>query len=317
MAMFRTLAVAVLCIGALGFDAGVWTPNDSVHALDGVITAVNSLVNNPHLSAVNLAKAKKVAEDVKADIEAVEGGKLSKQQAHEKVGAAMQELMSFQTQLTASATGASGKAAKLANLEKELEAKKAELAKAENMLKLMKLKKALAEKKLKLQKLIDQKNAAKKSGDEAQAEAAKTNEVVKALSTAVADMKDSKKDSKAELKTVLAKVHARKEEVSASIASMEKMEQKAEGEMESVIKAQMPGGAGQGDEKAKAMLKQLKAEEHRKFAKVEAVKKLQLNELKDAEASIEKHDVAALERTLDKMEKDAKTLQSKSGKFLV
>eukprot|EP00929_Paragymnodinium_shiwhaense_P070661 TRINITY_DN3579_c0_g1_i1.p1 TRINITY_DN3579_c0_g1~~TRINITY_DN3579_c0_g1_i1.p1 ORF type:complete len:320 (-),score=181.00 TRINITY_DN3579_c0_g1_i1:94-1053(-) len=319
MTMLRTLAVAVLCIGALGFDEGVWTPNDSVHALDGVITAVNSLVSNPHLSAVNLAKAKKVAEDVKADIEAVEGGKLSKQQAHEKVGAAMKELMSFQTQLMQPAAGAAAgdKAAKLANLEKELEAKKAELAKAENMLKLMKLKKALAEKKLKLQKLIDQKNAAKKSGDEAQAEAAKTNEMVKALSTAVADMKDTKKDSKAELKTVLATVHARKEEVSTSIANMEAMEKKAEGEMESVIKAQMPGGAGKGDEKAKAMLKQLKAEEHRKFAKVEAVKKLQLNELKDAEASIEKHDVAALERTLDKMEKDAKTLQSKSGKFLV
>jgi len=314
MAVFRLLSVALLSV--CSFAAEVWGPNDSVHALDGVIAAVNQIVSNPHLSATNLAKAKKVAEDVKADIEAVEGGKLSKQAAHEKVGNAIQELMSFQSGLAAAAsTGSSSKADKLAELEKSLEAKKAQLAKAENMLKLMKLKKALAEKKLKLQKLIDQKNAAKKGGQEAEAEATKANELIKALSTGVADMKDSKKD--ADLKTVLATVHSRKEEVSASISKMEEAEKKAEGELEAVIKAQMPGGAGQGDDKAKGMLKQLKAEEHRKFAKAEATKKIQLNELKDAEAAIEKHDVNGLERTLAKIEKDNKALQSKSGKFLV
>jgi len=72
----RILGLALLCVGALGLDENVWAPTDSVHALDGVISAVNQIVSNPHLSATNLAKAKTVAEDIKADIEAVEGGKL-------------------------------------------------------------------------------------------------------------------------------------------------------------------------------------------------------------------------------------------------
>jgi len=312
--VMRVLGLALLCVGALGLDENVWAPTDSVHALDGVIAAVNQIVSNPHLSATNLAKAKTVAEDIKVDIEAVEGGKLSKKDAHDKVGSAIKELLSLQSVLAAPMVNNSARAAKLEALEKSLTEKKAQLMKAENMLKLMKLKKALAEKKLKLQNMIDAKNAAKNGGAEAKAEAARAGELVKALSTGVSAIKGSKND---ELKTVLATVRARKDEVSASISKVEETEKKGEAELEAVIKAQMPGGAEKGDEKAKAMLKQLKSEEHRKFAKVEAMKKIQLNELKDAEASIEKHDAAGLERTLAKIEKEGKTLQSKSGKFLV
>jgi len=64
------------------------------------------------------------------------------------------------------------------------------------------------------------------------------------------------------------------------------------------------------------MLKRLEAEEHRKFAKAEALQKIEMNDLKEAEVSINKHNVPALQRTLFKMAKESKSLEAKAGKFL-
>merc|ERR1719160_867064 len=123
--------------------------------------------------------AEKVAADVRAAIKVVESNstKLTKTERNQKIGAAVKELMELQAEFKPKARlSAEETKAKLAELEKNLKAKKELLAKEEQMIKLYTLQKELAEKKLQLQNLIakkEQSEAAKKSGAADAAEEAK------------------------------------------------------------------------------------------------------------------------------------------------
>jgi len=303
-----TILVLIAATSAIADDT--WEPPDSVHALDAVITAVNKLVLIPHLTPEKLAKAKIVAEDIKHSIESVEGGKLSKQEAHKKIGSALKELTSFQAEML-SESNVPNMSSKLANLQKQLATKKAELAKAESMMKLLKLKKMLAEKRLQLQNLMDQKRTSDASRSNDANEAAKTNQIVKKLLGMSKSLAGAKTGSSA-FTDALSVVQSRKKEVSEALARLESEDKKAGVSIRGAISK----GGVTDNNKVQSMLKHLEAEEHRKFAKAEALKKIEMNDLKDAEVSINKHNVPALQRTLFKMAKESKALQAKAGKFL-
>eukprot|EP00419_Tripos_fusus_P011973 CAMPEP_0172656898 /NCGR_PEP_ID=MMETSP1074-20121228/1712_1 /TAXON_ID=2916 /ORGANISM="Ceratium fusus, Strain PA161109" /LENGTH=169 /DNA_ID=CAMNT_0013471863 /DNA_START=44 /DNA_END=549 /DNA_ORIENTATION=- len=167
--MFRILSLAAVATVALA--DGTWGPADTAHALDGVIGAVEKIVHLPHLSATQLEQAKKIAADIKVDVEAVESGKLTKEQAHKKVGEGMKELAAFAAKLQKTGSLSERKA----ELEKQLHEKEAALAKLEKQMKLLKLKKLLAEKKLALQNLLASKAAGQ---DRSAAEDAKATAAV-------------------------------------------------------------------------------------------------------------------------------------------
>jgi len=247
-----------------------------------------------------------LAADVKADIEAVEGGNLTKAQAHDKVGAAIKELTAFETQLAKPPPMDAARAQKIAELEKKLAEKKGELAKDENMIKLFKLKKELAEKRLRLQGLLDSKKNQEKNSKANQAEAAKTNDMVKSLvSMAKNSGLKGKQEMPAPMKAILASVESQRVSVADDLKKMEAEEKAGE--------AKIDGALGKGaDAQSQGMLKRLKKEQHRKFAKDQALKRIELNELKDAEASVESGDLAALQKTLAKIEQEGKALQAKA-----
>jgi len=309
MALLKaTVLVFIAATYAVADDT--WGPPDSMHALDAVIAAVNKLVLMPHLTPEKLAKAKVVAEDIKHSIESVEGGKLSKQEAHTKIGSALKELAAFQAELL-SVGNVPNMSSKLANLQKQLATKKAELVKAESMMKLLKLKKMLAEKRLQLQNLMDQKHASEASRSNDAVEAAKTNQIVKKLLGMSKSLAIAKAGSSA-FTDALSVVQARRHEVSEAIARLEAEDKKAGVSIRGAISK----GSVTDSIKVQNMLKHLEDEEHRKFAKAEALQKIEMNDLKEAEVSINKHNVPALQRTLFKMAKESKSLEAKAGKFL-
>merc|ERR1719510_345465 len=95
----KVASILLLLAAASATVEDAWGPPESVHALDAVIVAVNKIVAMPHLTPEKLARAKVVAADVKSNIEAVEGGKLSKQEANKKIASAIKELTSFQSEM--------------------------------------------------------------------------------------------------------------------------------------------------------------------------------------------------------------------------
>lgn len=302
--MLRVFKIALL--STVAFAESTWGPVDSVHALDGVVEAVGKIVKLPHLSPAQLDQAKKIATDVKNDVEAVESGKLSKAQAHEKVGASLKELAEFETELTKpSATDEM-----LATLKKHLAEKQASLAKAQKMMHLLNLQKELMEKKLLLQKLLAAKaNTATKQKTDEQ-EAALMSELVKKVQGVEAHWNNTTVHS------ALGAVRAREEAVSKRLSVMDATEKRSEEMMESALKNQIVGTKGDALVKGQAMLKQLKKREQRKFAKARAQEQLTLDELKDVESKLEKHDVTGLPKSLLKIEQASKSEQAKSGKFL-
>jgi hypothetical protein len=312
MSPLPLVALLVAAARAAVLDDSTWGPSDSVNALDAVIAAVDKVVHNPHLSPENLAKAKHVAEDIKGDIEAVEGGNLTKQQAHEKVGAAIKELTAFEEDLR------KAPADRLSMLKKQLAQKMAELAKDKSMIKLLKLKKELAEKKLMLQNLLSQKAAAEGGRNADEAEVAKTGAMIKkvlnmtqGLASAAQGVKD------ATLKAVLGTVQAREHEVADALARADAEEKKGEASLDAAIEKQLPTqGKGDAIAKGQSMLKLLKTQERRKYAKARALKTIELKELKDVEARAEKKDVVGLQKALAKLQQEGRAVQAKSGNFL-
>jgi hypothetical protein len=313
MSLVQLLPLLLLgCARALILDAGVWGPADSVHALDSVIAAVEKVAHNPHLSPEKLAKAKLVAMDIKQDIEAVEHGNLTKQEAHNRVGSALKELTAFEADM------AKMPADRIAELKKKLAEKEAELKKDKNMMKLLKLKKELIEKKLMLQKLIASKAAAEGGRKSDEEEVAKSSAMVKAvlnmtqgLGTAAQAQKD------ATFKKVLATVQAREHEVSDALARADAQEKKSEAALDAALKQQLPSlGKGDAVTKGQTMLKQLKSQERRKFAKAKALKQIELKELKEVDAQAAKKDTAGLQKALTKLQQEGRSMQAQSGKFL-
>lgn len=305
--------VGLLAALAVGTDSEMWTPHDGVKAFAALESALNK-ITSIHMSAEMQKHAEKVAVDVRDAIKVIESNStnLTKAQRQAKIGAAVKELMQLQAEFKPKAQlSAEQRKAKLAQLEKDLKAKKELLAKEENMIKLYTLQKELAQKKLQLQNLIEKKEqaeAAKKSG------AADAAEEVKFVSKMFDVTKDlAKADKKAELpasvKTALAEVKSRAKKESDDLAKMETANKKAMADLDAEVKKMSIKG---GDK----MIHKLKKQEQREFKKRRAQKQVQLNELKTLEQSIEQHDSQKMAATLHKMEHDAKALTARSGDFL-
>jgi hypothetical protein len=310
VSFFPVLLLA--CARALVLDAGTWGPSDSVHALDAVIVAVEKVTHNPHLSPEKLAKAKLVAMDIKQDIEAVEHGNLTKQQAHERVGSAIKELTAFEEDL------AKMPADRIAELKKKLAEKEAELKKDKNMMKLLNLKKELIEKKLMLQKLLASKAASENSRKADEEEVAKTGAMVKQVLNLTQGLGSAAKATKdAALKKVLGAVQAREHEVTESLARADAEEKKSEATLDAALKKQLPSmGKDDAVKKGQSMLKLLKSQERRKFAKARALKQIELKELKEVETQATKKDITGVQQALAKLQQEGRTVQAQSGNFL-
>jgi len=273
--------------------------------LDGVIGAVEKIVHLPHLSATQLEEAKKIAVDIKVDVEAVESGKLTKEQAHVKVGEGMKELAAFAAKLQMSG----GLSERRAQLEKQLHEKEAALAKLEKQMKLLKLKKLLAEKRLTMQNLL----AAKAAGqDRSAADDAKATAAVVTQLHGLKDLKGA--DAMRALQTVQQQEKA----VGKRLARLDAGQKKSEDMMTAAMQGELKSTASGKDalEKGKKMVQELEKREERKFAKVRAGQQIELEGLKEVEASLKGHDGAGLQKSLQKLDQLSKSTQAKSGKFL-
>jgi len=301
--MFRILSLAAVATMALA--DGTWGPADTAHALDGVIGAVEKIVHLPHLSATQLEQAKKIAADIKVDVEAVESGKLTKEQAHEKVGEGMKELAAFAAKLQKTGSLSERKA----ELEKQLHEKEAALTKLEKQMKLLKLKKLLAEKKLALQNLLASKAAGQ---DRSAAEDAKATTAVVTQLHGLKDLKGV--DAMKALQTVQQQEKA----VGERLARLDAGQKKSEAMMTAAVQGELKAGGSSKDalEKGNKMIQALEKREKRKFAKVRAGQQIVLEGLKEAEASLKGHDSAGLQKSLQKLDQLSKSTQAKSGKFL-
>lgn len=297
---------------AVGMDSEMWGPADGVKAFAALEQALDK-ITKIHMSPEESKHAEKVATDVRKAIAVVESkSNLTKAQRNEKIGTAIKELMELQAEFKPKKhmTEEEGKA-RLAELEKNLKAKKELLAKEESMIKLYTLQKELAEKKLQLQKLIEKKEnaeAAKKSGAaDAAAETALVSKLMK-LSGDLAKV-DKKAELPAPIKAALTEVKASAKKESDEIAKMEVSNKKAMADLDAEAKKSTIKGGDQ-------MIHRLKKQETRSFKKLRAQKQSQLNELKALEQSIEKHDAKAFTATLHKMQHELKALTAKAGDFL-
>jgi len=315
LALFALALFAALVSGA---DESVWGPADGVKALDAVEKAIDRIVAAPNLSAEQLKQAKHVAEDVKKDIEEVESSKtLSKAERQAKVGAALKELMGLKDEFSRPQNKTAIES-KLATLQKELSEKKQALEKEESMIKLLNLQKSLAEKKMELQKLLEKKHESDMSKKSTEEEAGEESAMAGKLLTALHGLEAGNSSQlAAPLKVAKGDLQAREKKVSASLEKMEKEEKKSEADLDAAANKHVPS-TGKDDtiKKEQSMLRVFKKQVHRKFAKAEALKKDELAELKEAELSIEKRDVKSLQKTLAKMQGQAKVLSAKSGDFL-
>jgi len=315
LALFALALFAALVSGA---DESVWGPADGVKALDAVEKAIDRIVAAPNLSAEQLKQAKHVAEDVKKDIEEVESSKtLSKAERQAKVGAALKELMGLKDEFSRPQNKTAIES-KLATLQKELSEKKQALEKEESMIKLLNLQKSLAEKKMELQKLLEKKHESDMSKKSTEEEAGEESAMAGKLLTALHGLEAGNSSQlAAPLKVAMGDLQAREKKVSASLEKMEKEEKKSEADLDAAANKHVPS-TGKDDtiKKEQSMLRVFKKQVHRKFAKAEALKKDELAELKEAELSIEKRDVKSLQKTLAKMQGQAKVLSAKSGDFL-
>jgi len=329
MALRSSLVLAMLVASALG--ESMWGPADSLPALDVVITAVDKVAATPGLTQEEATHARQVAALVKKDIEEVENNKtLTKAQAHEKVGEALKELTGLQSEMerarqvlkAADASMPKNITAlkeRMAEMQKELGDKKAALAKDESMIKLYNLQKELMEKKLKLQKLLDQRNKGQDVKKQQAEQGKQEAEMVKKVLSAANDVKvkgESKDELPATLQAVLVNLKGRESKMAEEVEKDAAAENKYEGALDKELK-ELPTKAKSAElAKGQHMLKAMKAEEKRKFRKAEASKKIELNEIKEAEASIEKRDLPGLKKIMGKMEAESKALQAKSGDFL-
>merc|ERR1719261_2390612 len=155
-------------------DSEMWGPADGVKAFAALESALNK-ITSIHMSAEESKHAEKVAADVRDAIKVIESNStnLTKAQRQAKIGAAVKELMQLQAEFKPKAQlSAEQRKAKLAQLEKDLKAKKELLAKEENMIKLYTLQKELAQKKLQLQNLIEKKDQAENAKKNGAADAA-------------------------------------------------------------------------------------------------------------------------------------------------
>jgi len=321
--------------------AGMWGPAD----LTAVETALEHVLSL-HMTPAMHKRAQVVAADVKEDIMAISSGRnVTKSERQQKVGAAIKELGQFQqdmekeTDELVKAEKAGNMTAKMvalgndldpetlekyntkkAALEKKLAEKQAELSKDENMIKLIKLKKDLAEKQLELANLEMQK-AKSASSKEGEAEDAKSQqEMVKNLLSVAKGLKAPSNKTVSKLPpavdAILADLHKRSAALNATLAKIDETQRKSEAQIEDVLKKQVGAGKTDAITKAEAMIKSLKKKEDRKFQKLRVVKKSEMNEIDSAIASIQKGDVAGLQKVLGKMQAETKAVDAKSGHFL-
>jgi len=313
MAGLRTSFLSLLATLAVGMDTEMWGPADGVKAFAALETALDK-ITSIHMSPEESKHAEKVAADVRNAIKVVESNStnITKAQRNEKIGAAVKELMQLQADFKPKKQLTSDEAkAKLAELMKNLNAKKGELAKEESMIKLYTLQKELAEKKLQLENLIEKKEQSEASKKSGAADAAEETALVGKLMKLTGDL--AKADKKAELpapvKAALAEVKSRAKKESEELAKMEATNKKAMADLDAEAKKMKIKGGEQ-------MIHRLKKQEQRQFKKMRAQKQAELNEFKALDQSIEQHDAKKFSATLLKMEHEVKARTAQSGNFL-
>lgn len=305
------VVVGLVAAFAAGTDSEMWGPADGVKAFAALEQALDK-ITSIHMSADMSKHANKVAADVRAAISMVESNstKLTKAQKNEKIGAAVKELMELQADFKPKMTmTAEEKKAKLAQLEKDLKAKKELLAKEESMIKLYTLQKELAEKKLQLQNLIEKKQQQEANQKSGAADAAEELAFTSRLMKLSGDLAKTDANSTATVKAALAEVKSRAKKESDELSKMEAANKKAMAELDASSKKMELKGADK-------MVHRLKKQEQRQFKKIRVQKQAQINELKTLEKSMEQHDAKNFAATLHKMQHDAKALTAKSGDFL-
>merc|ERR1719362_814679 len=174
---------------------------------------------------------------------------------------------------------------------------------------LLKLKKMLAEKKLALQNLLASKAAGQ---DRSAAEDAKATAAVVTQLHGLKDLKGA--DATKALQTVQQQEKA----VGERLARLDAGQKKSEAMMTAAMQGELKAGGSSKDalEKGKKMIQELKKREKRQFLKVRVGVQIELEGLKEAEASLKGHDGAGLQKSLQKLDQLSRSTQAKSGKFL-
>jgi len=282
-------------------NSGVWSPNEVEmvgKALDTILASTH------HISKEQKAHAEKVAVQVRANLKAVESGKLKGAERAAKVGEAIAALTGLEAEFTDRVQKAKeaedATDAHLAQLKKELADKKGLLAKEADQMKVLTLEKDLMEKKLKLDTLMEKKQAMadKKAKEQDETE---TKEVFDTLAAVSQNMTSA--DAR---KAAISHLNTRVKSIQSAMANIDADEKADQAKFDSM----------KLDAKVGKMLKSVKKKNHREHAKAKALKSVELAHLEKAIQSVENKDAASAKDVLDKMKRDAKKLEAKSGDFL-
>jgi len=318
----KFISAGFVLLAGRGVEA-TWAPEFSVQELNKVEGALRTIAEKSNLAPTQLASSKHVIADVDmvvAELTA-KNSTLSQDVKAQKLAGAVKELMGLKSEWQAMAAAASKPKQtpdKLKEMQKELQEKKAELAKDNQMLKLVNLEKELDEKKLQLQHLIAQKQK-KTVTDKAEAEDQKMRsqmiaKLVKMASSLKTKAEDKSKST--ELQTILAGLTQRSDTVKASLAKLEADEKTSVSELDKVLKQQKEKLKNDALVKAEMTLGSLRKDEERKFRKARAVKQAEMKEIDEAIKDINSGDVAALQKTMKKMNHELKASNARAGNFL-
>jgi len=140
----------------------------------------------------------------------------------------------------------------------------------------------------------------------------------KATAAVVTQLHGLKDLKGADAMRALQTVQQQEKAVGKRLARLDAGQKKSEAMMTAAMQGELKSAASGKDalEKGKKMVQELEKREERKFAKVRAGQQIELEGLKEVEASLKGHDGAGLQKSLQKLDQLSKSTQAKSGKFL-
>jgi len=296
--------------------------------LSAVQQALGKVISHSHMTTEMAKSAKEVADTVNKVAEELEAGKhLSQAEKAKKVQGAIKQLQNLQG-LFERASAVAGNATvsqQLQTLESKLTLKKKELARAEDMLKLDKLKKELLEKKEQLSELEHKKDESTARKEVEARDAKQQEEMVAKLVGMAKQMKAAKQGAKkdsakvqlpAPIQAILVDLQARANNVSASLAKLDAEEKARETKADQTAKAAANSKDPTKAKKLQSMLKFLGKEEKHTYSKLRAAKARNLEELQEAIDSVKTGDLEAVQKVMQKMQHDVKSLEVKTHNFL-
>lgn len=337
----RVVICFLLATLALVFADDAWSPQGSLRHLE-------SLIESVRLAPKDITQAAQVIQDVSRDIEDVERTNLTVLQVRERLGSAMSAMVAFEQRLATLPKTSNTKRQALVLRHKVIGGQKA-LKKAQGELPLMKLEMQLLEKKVILESLIAEEATSGISPeelDERKALIARLNATAMLLSDKGNATQGGQKKEQ-QIQETLMWLGDSVQNATNSIKQVEEVERFTAMEFDTLDQSELSSKetkeamdelhktnnttANRSNQSNSSYESNLTASTHQailskakiyrkqawhQFERIEAIKRGELKELRDAEASIRKRDPHAIQELVSKMRAEVKFLQPTPKAFI-